>query len=164
MITISELQPNEFNIVQHIAHTTWPVCYGEILSKQQLDYMLWKFYTREALNQNAESGQNFLLIKENGIPLGFAAYEHHYKNRNVTRIHKIYILPDTQGKGLGKLLIEKIQDLAINNRSEAISLNVNRFNVAKTFYEKLGFSVIKEEDIAIGEGWLMEDFVMEKLL
>ncbi len=164
MITISEALPNEFNVIQHIAYATWPVCYGEILSKPQLDYMLGKFYTLESLNKNAEENQRFLLIKEDGTSLGFAAYEHNYKNRNVTRIHKIYILPNTQGKGLGKLLVERMQNLAIENASEALSLNVNRFNAAKLFYEKNGFEIVGEEDIEIGNGYLMEDFIMEKSL
>jgi diamine N-acetyltransferase len=164
MITISEALPNEFNIIQYVAYTTWPVCYGEILSKIQVNYMLDRFYTLEALNKNAAEGQNFLLIRENDAPLGFASYEHDYKNRNVTRIHKIYILPDTQGKGLGKMLIQKMQELAEKNGSESLSLNVNRYNPARSFYRKLGFEIIAEEDIPIGDGWLMEDYVMEKAL
>ena len=164
MITISEALPNEYNIIQEIAYKTWPDCYGNILSKIQLDYMLGKFYSLEALHNNTLNGQHFLLIKETGIPLGFAAYEHNYTGRNVTRIHKIYVLPTTQGKGLGKLLIQKMQSFAEENHSEVLSLNVNRFNPARSFYEKIGFHIVGEEDIEIGNGYLMEDYIMEKQL
>lgn len=164
MITISEAQPNEFNIIQQIAYTTWPVCYGKILSDKQLEYMLGKFYSLEALNKNVIDDQHFLLIKENDTALGFSAYQHNYNERNVTRIHKIYILPETQGKGLGKLLMQHIQDLAKKNNSEALSLNVNRFNTAISFYEELGFEIVAEENIEIGEGWFMQDYIMEKAI
>ena len=84
-----------------------------------------------------------------------------YQNKKVTRIHKIYILPEAQGKGVGKLLIEKVVALAKENQSEVISLNVNKFNKAVSFYKKIGFEIVAEEDLDIGNGYLMEDYKME---
>jgi GNAT superfamily N-acetyltransferase len=165
MITIFEATSNDFKTIQDIAHQTWPETYGDILSKEQLDYMLGAFYSEAALSDNVENkGHRFLLAKENEVVLGFAAYEHNYQDNNRTRIHKIYILPQTQGKGIGKKLIECIEKLALENHSEALSLNVNRFNKALTFYQKIGFEIIAEENIEIGHGYLMEDYVMEKSL
>jgi GNAT superfamily N-acetyltransferase len=165
MITITEATSNDFKTIQDIAHQTWPETYGDILSKEQLDYMLGAFYSEAALSDNVNTkGHYFLLAKENEVVLGFAAYEHNYQENNRTRIHKIYILPQTQGKGIGKRLIEYIEKLAIENHSEALSLNVNRFNKALTFYQKIGFEIITEENIEIGHGYLMEDYVMEKSL
>jgi ribosomal protein S18 acetylase RimI-like enzyme len=40
-------------------------------------------------------------------------------------------------------------------------VNVNRHNKALHFYEKYGFKIIREEDIDIGEGYFMNDYVME---
>jgi GNAT superfamily N-acetyltransferase len=165
MITITEATSNDFKTIQEIAHQTWPVTYGEILSKVQLDYMLAAFYSEEALNENvSEKGHRFLLANEENVALGFASYEHNYNQNPVTRIHKIYILPQTQGKGIGKLLIDAIENLAKENHSTALSLNVNRFNKALTFYQKIGFEIIAQEDIELDHGYLMEDFVMEKQL
>jgi len=65
-------------------------------------------------------------------------------------------------KGAGKKLIEYII-LAIKKAgATALQLNVNRMNAAKIFYEKLGFTVLYEEDIAIGNGYFMNDYIMEK--
>ena len=50
------------------------------------------------------------------------------------------------------------------NNIIALTLNVNRFNKAIDFYLKNGFKIIKEENIEIGNGFLMEDYVMEKIL
>jgi GNAT superfamily N-acetyltransferase len=165
MITITLATANDFKTIQEIAYKTWPDTYGEILSKAQLDYMLDAFYSEETLNDNViEKGHHFLLAKENEVVLGFAAYEHNYQDNNRTRIHKIYILPETQGKGIGKTIIEYIEKLAIENHSAALSLNVNRFNTALSFYQKIGFEIIAEENIELDYGYLMEDFVMEKPL
>ncbi|MFQ3174859.1 MAG: GNAT superfamily N-acetyltransferase [Flavobacterium sp.] len=165
MATITKATSSDYKTIQEIAYQTWPDTYGAILSKEQLDFMLDAFYSEAALNDNVVSkGHHFLLAKEDDIVLGFASFEHNYQENNRTRIHKIYVLPQTQGKGIGNTLIGHIEKLAIENHSAALSLNVNRLNKAYTFYQKKGFEVIEEVDIEIGHGYLMEDYVMEKRL
>ena len=77
------------------------------------------------------------------------------------KLHKIYALPDQQGKGIGKFIINYISGEIKPIGATALQLNVNRYNKAKGFYEKLGFKVIGEEDIDIGNGYLMNDYIME---
>lgn len=162
MITISEATPNDFKIIQEIAHKSWPVAYGKILYKSQIDFMLESMYGLEVLNDNyTKKNHLFLLINEFENPLGFASYEHHYLNTNTTRLHKLYLLPEAKGRGLGKLLLEKIIKIAYDNKSEIISLNVNKFNNAHLFYQKMGFEIVAVEDLEIGHGYLMEDNKME---
>jgi GNAT superfamily N-acetyltransferase len=93
--------------------------------------------------------------------LGFASYEHHYLGQNTTRLHKIYLLPEAQGKGAGKMLIDVVMKAAKENQSAVVSLNVNRFNKAVTFYQKMEFEIVGEEDVSLDHGYLMEDFKME---
>lgn len=163
MITIIPATPNDYKTIQEIANKTWPITYGEILSKEQLDYMMDLIYSEESLiSQIQKKAQLFYIAYDESSVVGFIAIEHHYKNEAVTRIHKIYILPETQGKGIGKLLIDEVQKLATENNSVSLSLNVNRFNKALTFYQKIGFKIVAEENIDIGNGYLMEDYRMEK--
>ena len=165
MITISEAKAENIKTIQEITYTTWPITYGKILSEEQLDYMLDLFYSDEALNNQLDKKEQlFYMISEDETTLGFIGIEHHYKNEPVTRIHKIYLLPETQGKGIGKKVIVEIQKLALENNSSSLSLNVNRFNSALSFYKKIGFEVIDEVNIDIGNGYLMEDYVMKKKL
>ena len=162
MITISEATIKDIKVIREIAFKTWPVTYGEILSKAQMDYMLDLFYSEETLTDKlVNKRHHFLVLKENEICLGFASYEHHYLNSNFTRLHKFYLLTEHQGKGMGKLMLDKIVALAKENRSDTLSLNVNRFNKAFAFYQNLGFQIVAEEDISIGHGYLMEDYKME---
>ena len=165
MISISGAIPSDFPVIREIAHKTWPVAYGEIISKAQLDYMLEEFYSDATLNYNfTHKNHRFLLVTENSVCLGFASYEHHYLGENKTRLHKIYMLPESQGKGAGKLLIAVVEKLARENNDLLISLNVNRFNTAFSFYEKLGFEKVGEEDVVLDFGYLMEDYKLEKRL
>jgi GNAT superfamily N-acetyltransferase len=163
MITISEATAEDIKTIQKITYITWPITYGKILSEEQLGYMLDLFYSDEALNDQFEKKEQlFYLISEDRVTIGFIGIEHNYKNKALTKIHKIYLLPETQGKGIGKKVIEEIEKIALKNHSKALSLNVNRFNSALSFYKKVGFEVIDEVNIDIGKGYLMEDFVMEK--
>lgn len=164
MISVITATPADYQTIQQLAYKIWPITYGDILSKQQLDYMLDCFYSVENIAESVKNNQPFLLAVENNVCVGFVSYEHHYKEAPITRIHKIYISNEIQGKGIGKLLLSKVESLARDESSLRLSLNVNRFNTAQNFYKKMGFSITKEEDIQIGNGYLMEDFVMEKPL
>lgn len=165
MISISKAKPSDFPIIREIAYKTWPITYGLILSKPQLDYMLDKFYSDATLNDNfSTKNHRFLLVKQDSICLGFASYEHHYLGDTKTRLHKIYLLPESQKKGAGKLLLAEVEKLALENNNTIISLNVNRFNSAFDFYKKIGFEKVGEEDIELDFGYLMEDYKLEKKL
>ncbi|WNM18820.1 GNAT family N-acetyltransferase [Flavobacterium capsici] len=165
MITINQNSDSDFKTIRTIAKVVWPVTYGKILSQEQLDYMFEMMYSIESLQKQSQiKKHNFIIAYEDLIPLGFASYEFNCENSNKTKVHKIYILPNLQGKGIGKTIINYISDEALKQNDKAVFLNVNRYNSAKYFYEKIGFSIVKEEDIDIGNGYLMEDYVMEKAI
>jgi len=149
-------------IVIDLTKKIWPVAYGEILSKAQLDYMIDKFYNETALREQIEvKGHVFYLAQdENEKYVGFVSYEIN-SEPNKAKIHKIYVLPETQGTGLGRQFFELVKEKAIKNHQKAIFLNVNKYNNAIHFYYKLGFIKIKDEVIDIGNGYVMDDYVME---
>ncbi len=161
MVEVNQLTKEDVFIVNHLAHEIWPHTYGDILSKDQLDYMLDWLYDINTLQEKVQTGHLFYLIKENGQARGYMALEPNYPDAGYLRIHNIYVLPDRQGTGLGRALINHSIDIAFDLDLTSLHLNVNRFNPAKSFYEHIGFSVIGEEDIDIGKGYLMEDYIME---
>ena len=71
------------------------------------------------------------------------------------------MLPETQGTGLGRHFFELVKEKVIENNQKAVFLNVNKYNKALFFYEKLGFTIVKDEVIDIGNGYVMDDYVME---
>lgn len=164
MIEIFPATAKDLSIIKNLAYEIWPTTYGKILSEKQLIYMLDLFYNEKALQQNIANNHNFILIQESNQILGFADYELTYQNEAVTRIHKIYLLPKGQGKGLGRKLIQYVENKAVEADNMKLSLNVNRYNKAKDFYESQGFKVAFEEDVVLDFGYLMEDFRMEKIL
>jgi ribosomal protein S18 acetylase RimI-like enzyme len=160
-MTISIAQKSQLFIIKELAYTIWPVAYGEILSQEQLDYMLNLIYTIESLEKQVDNNHVFLLVEDDNQFVGFASYELNFENSNKTKIQKLYVLPEIQGKGIGKNLINYIKQIAIDNKNSGLILNVNRFNIAKEFYLKYGFEITKEIKIDIGNNYIMDDYIME---
>jgi GNAT superfamily N-acetyltransferase len=161
MIEIVAACPADFITIQTIAKKTWPEAYGRVLSAKQMEYMLDSFYSIEKIKSDSVNGHHFALAWQEETVLGFVSFEHNYSNNQTTKIHKLYLLPLSQGKGVGKMLVEYVTEKAKENQSESLCLNVNRFNTALGFYKRIGFSIVTEENIDIGQGYWMEDYVME---
>lgn len=159
-ITVEELNEDKVQIVQDLAYATWPDTFKEILSPEQIRYMLDWMYNLDTLKKQIRSGHRFFACFEEGVPFGFIGIEPHHPDQHKLKIHKLYVLPETQGKGIGKLLFEKAKEVARQLNIPTVVLNVNRFNKAVDFYKHLGFTVAYEENIDIGNGYWMEDYVM----
>ncbi len=150
--------------IRRIAQDTWPVAYGSILPAAQLTYMLELMYSEAALSAQFEQGHVFLLACTDERTIGFASYETGYKQLSISRIHKLYVLPERQRSGIGAALLNAITTSAHATGDQTLNLNVNRFNKAKAFYARRGFRIVRDEVIDIGNGFVMDDHVMERSL
>jgi ribosomal protein S18 acetylase RimI-like enzyme len=163
MISIQKVDVTAVHVIKELVHHIWPLTYHDILSAEQMDYMLDLFYSETSLQKQFQQGHQFILALNESEPVGFASYSpKDEKNNTFYRLHKIYINPNQQGKGIGKIIIDFIiNEIKIKNAT-GLELNVNRHNKALHFYQKNGFEIIKEEDINIGNGYFMNDYVMLK--
>ncbi|MDP4263818.1 MAG: GNAT family N-acetyltransferase [Bacteroidota bacterium] len=150
-------------LIRQLTFRVWPQTYATILSPQKIEYMLEMMYSESSLKkQIAEDGCQFIFVYDDTEPVGFASYQE--IKPGAWKLHKIYILISQQGKGTGKFVIEHIIKEISQQGATSLQLQVNRNNKAKGFYEKLGFTVIEEIDLDIGNGFFMDDYVMEKKL
>ena len=161
MIKIKPAEINDLPVIRKLAYEIWPSAYGKILGKAQLEYMLDKIYSAASLeHQMNVLKHQFILVFEDKKPIGFAAFSAHI-NPFIYHLNKIYVLPDQQGKNIGKQILDYVITEIKKWGATSLQLNVNRHNKALHFYEKQGFKITREEDIDIGEGYLMNDYVME---
>jgi GNAT superfamily N-acetyltransferase len=161
MIEITQLHKDDIVIVNQLAHEIWPYTFRDILSKDQISYMLDWMYSLETLQEQVQTGYIYFLAKLDGIAVGFLGLEPNFPDENQLRIHKIYVKPNLHKKGIGRALLNHTIDIAFDLDQTSLHLNVNKFNDAVGFYKHVGFNITKEENIDIGKGYLMEDFVME---
>ncbi|WP_400191870.1 GNAT family N-acetyltransferase [Hymenobacter sp. B81] len=151
-------------VIIELAEATWEPTYRFIISKEQIDYMYRVIYTPASLRrQMSDEGHAFLLLHTDGHPAGYASFSPRTEAPEVYKLHKLYLLPSHQGRGLGRQLIEAVEAAARRAGARWLELNVNRHNPALRFYEHQGFQQHRSEDIAIGPYW-MNDYVLRKAL
>lgn len=164
MIQIRYANEKDVSVIRLLAISIWWPTYRIILSSEQIQYMLDNIYDEQVLkDQILSKQQEFLIIEINKEPVGFAAFGIKSMDENCYKLHKLYCLQSQQGKGLGKQLLEFVITEVKKKGCQFLDLNVNKYNPAKSFYEKFGFEIIEEIDIPIGPYW-MNDFIMRKQL
>ncbi|MEM0968289.1 MAG: GNAT family N-acetyltransferase [Verrucomicrobiota bacterium] len=153
-------------IIRQLAHEIWPLCYGPLLPKGQVAYMLAGRYEDSALALLFEEREYFLLILDHDpsppTPIGFCSLRLQVPE---ARLEELYLDPAHQGKGLGSRALQLLEAHCQEGNATRISLRVNRANEpAIQCYRRNGFDVLREEVTDIGRGFVMDDFWMGKPL
>ena len=161
-ITIANTKP-DYILIEQLADAIWREHYIPLVGKPQIDYMLDKFQSVEAIsNQVKNDGFEYHVLTFNKIPAGYIGFK---KEANHMFLSKIYVLSDFRGQKIGKAAIQFVEEKAKQNKLQAIRLgvNINNANSIKA-YEKLGFKTINTFVADIGNGFVMDDFIMEKIV
>jgi GNAT superfamily N-acetyltransferase len=164
MIELKKATPEDWQIIQTIAHQTWPHTFGSVMPKEQIDYMLELIYNEQSLKeQMIDKKHQFLLALHNENPVGFTSYELNYRNEPQLMIHKIYLLPQSQGLGIGTIILDYLAEIAKDRNQKLLRLKVFYKNgKAESFYWKYGFTNVGTESTDIGSGYIVLDDVMIK--
>lgn len=166
-IQITQVSPREIPMIQEIALPSFTATYRDIVSREQNDYMLDLMYSTESLNGQFGAGQLYYLFYEDGHAIGYLSLAPH--GDNLIHLDKIYLYPEYQGKGYGKMLIDhafsEIKQLC-GGRKCMVELNVNRNNLkALDFYLRQGMSVARQGDYVIeGTDFIRPDYILAKEL
>ncbi len=155
---IRTANPSDSPIIRSIAENTWPDAYSNIISPEQIQYMLNLMYSDDALHHQMKNGHQFYIAEINEKPIGFASVSN--EGNNVFQLNKLYILPNTQKTGVGKSLIQTIIEHVKQHGGAQIMLRVNKQNNAKLFYERQGFSILNESILELEHGFVMDDYIM----
>jgi len=161
MFTIRKATLEDIEMINRLAWIVFPHTYKEILSPEQMEYMMDWMYSPENLHkQMTEDGHIYFLAFEGNEPAGYLSIQP--EGEHTYHLQKIYVLPSFQGKKLGKLLFEQAIKAIKELHPEPcqMRLNVNRQNKALTFYEKMGMKKVDEGDFHIGNGYYMNDYIM----
>lgn len=158
---IRDARITDIPIIQEIAQQTWRKSFVTLISSGQIEYMLDKMYASDVLRwQMSDGNHKYILIEEEEQMAGFASYELDANEDNHARLHKLFILPELQKSGAGSLLLEEVISRVKDNKNEGLLLSVNRRNTAVDYYLSKGFEIVEEDDIDIGQGYVLKDYVM----
>lgn len=157
---------NDIPLIQDLARRSWENAYAEILSAEQMEYMLGTMYSTEEIAGHLQHPHyHYYLIKdgESNSFEGFIGYENAYEDQT-TKLHRIYLVPESKGKGFGKKALAFLADKTLEAGDGRIILNVNKFNAARQFYESQGYRIYDEGVFDIGNGFVMDDYLMEFII
>lgn len=148
--------------IRAMADVAFRDTYKEILSPDQMEYMMDMMYSEDSLKRQIEGGHSFYIEEGRGYA-SFRRDGDTEDGRYLYHLEKLYVLPSSQKTGLGRQLFDKIVSEAreaSSGRPFRIELNVNRNNPAISFYEHLGMTKARQGDFPIGKGFYMNDYIM----
>lgn len=142
-----------------VADDIWREYYTPLLGKDQVDYMLEKFFSPEALVEQINGGCEYFLFSHEYTFAGFAAVKEEDKDLFLS---KLYVHSDFRGKKIASHMFAKFIELCKLRGLNRIYLTCNRNNTdSLAVYEHWGFKKIREEKADIGQGYYMDDYILE---
>lgn len=146
-----------------IANQVWHEHFISILSMDQIDYMVDKFQSVPAITDQIENqSYQYFLLDINGVCIGYTGIK---PDGDKLFLSKLYLLKEYRGKGYASQAFEFLEGLCLGMGWNTIWLTVNRFNDNTIkVYEKKGFETIRTQVADIGNGFVMDDYIMEKRL
>lgn len=150
----------QIKVIVGLAREIWNEYFTAIIGKAQVDYMLDKFQSKKAITEQLEKGFLYFLIKVNNEVIGYIGV---LPKEKKLFLSKLYVRSAERGKGYGREAIKFLEELAIKKGVNRISLTVNKNNSATIeTYKKLGFEVRDHVIQDIGNGFVMDDYEMQK--
>lgn len=152
--------------IHDMADVAFRHTYRDILSPEQMEYMMDWMYSPDNLRKQFLDGHIYFIGYDGDRPCGYVSVEPEgTADDGVMLFHlqKIYVLPSEQKRGLGRMLFERAVAFvkeASGGRRARIELNVNRSNPAIGFYRHLGMEILRQGDFHIGNGFYMNDYIM----
>lgn len=146
-----------------IADEVWHEYFPCILSAGQIDYMVDQFQSEHALRDQLEhQGYQYYFLMENGTVVGYTGIK---PERNALFLSKLYLLKQYRGRGFSSKAFAFLKQYCAERGLKSIWLTVNRHNADTiAVYKHRGFLVVREEQTDIGNGYVMDDYVMEWVL
>lgn len=133
--------------------------YTNLIGKEQTIYMADKFLSEQSIQDLVNNGAIFKLVLDNNEPVGFIEY---IKEKDRVFLSKLYVRKDKRNKGIGKMMLEDCIEYTKNNKLNKIYLTVNKGNnqtIKK--YDHLGFKQIDAVVNDIGNGYVMDDYILQ---
>ena len=142
-----------------VAEEIWREHYIPIIGEDQVEYMLEKFLSTDALVEQINSGYEYFLMSYDYTFAGFAAIK---EENGELFLSKLYVDKDFRQKGIGSYMFQKFIEICKLRELKKIWLTCNRNNTnSLEVYKKLGFTIVREEVADIGNGFVMDDYILE---
>lgn len=143
-----------------LAREIWTEHYTPIIGGEQVDYMLSKLQSTDSiLKAIASDGYRYFMVYDGEKPVGYFAVKPE-RDRKSLLLSKLYLHRDCRGRGLSRLILDKVKHMAREYGLDHVMLFVNKHNSSVEIYKKLGFEIVEDLVTDIGNGYVMDDYRM----
>lgn len=157
---IEGTENQQLETIQALGAIIWNECYSSIISPQQIEYMLHRFQSVSAMEEQQRNGYQYYLLQQADVPIGYIGLQ---PAEGKMLLSKLYLLQQSRGKGYAQQAFAFVEKQGAMQQCSHIWLTVNKNNTrAIRAYQKQGFITIREQVVEIGQGFVMDDYVMEK--
>lgn len=167
MIPHADIQPlqgdEDILALTALAREIWNEYYVAIIGQAQVDYMVARFQSPDAVRDQIAAGYEYFVVRSEGRLIGYIAVKAEPEQFQLF-ISKLYLHKSNRGSGTGRACMEFIEHLGRERGLARLWLTVNKANPSVKLYERLGFRIAADIVIEIGNGFVMDDYRMEKSL
>lgn len=150
--------------IARLACEIWREHYTPIIGPEQVDYMLEKFQSEKAVTEQLAGGYEYFTVSHDNQLAGYMAIIPDEEKASVM-LSKIYVKKSARGHGLGKKMLKFVEDICRQRNFNIIWLTVNKNNKDSiAWYSRMGFVIAEPIVQDIGNGFVMDDFLMKKKL
>lgn len=162
MLIISANTPEQFSVIEGLARRIVPDFYSAFFERATADYLVESGHTAAALAAQMANGYHHFLIEADGVGVGY--FSLCVADGGMLLSH-FYVLPEYRGRGLGRLAMEFIDRQMTAMGVGSVELFVLRENnAAVSLYRKNGYRVVEEVLTRLGNGAVLEDYRMRKVV
>ncbi|MDP2088667.1 MAG: GNAT family N-acetyltransferase [Flavobacteriaceae bacterium] len=152
----------DYKLIAQLAATIWREHYTSIIGSNQVEYMLAKYQSASAIEEQVKLGFNYFMVTYQEKPVAYLSFKEEIDSLFLS---KIYVLSNYRGMNIGKTAMVFIEKKAVEIGCNKISLTVNKYNTSSiNIYEKIGFQNMGSIINDIGNGFVMDDYIMEKII
>jgi ribosomal protein S18 acetylase RimI-like enzyme len=152
--------PEDIPTIRDLASRIWHACYTRIIGATQIEFMLGWMYHPETLRDQMARGVYWELVEIDSAAQGFISTTWEQSQQQL-ELNKLYLSPALHGCGLGQKLLSHVKDRARTLGARSVQLRVNKANTqALAAYRRAGFVVLESVVQDIGQGFVMDDYVM----
>ncbi|MBA4697946.1 MAG: GNAT family N-acetyltransferase [Ruminococcus sp.] len=149
----------QINEVAHLAEAIWHEHFTPIIGTSQVNYMIDKFQSVPALKLQLKDGYEYYQIFDSGNFCGYCGV--HPENEKLF-LSKLYIKKEFRGRHLASKAFDFLTKLCKERGLVSIWLTCNKENHGSlAVYCHLGFKTVDTQVADIGNGYVMDDYIME---
>lgn len=165
-LQIVKAEEGDLPQVAALAKEIWEEHFTPIIGEKQVAYMVEKFQSLTAMRRQTKTqGYRYYRFLKDGVLIGYTGVAVNPSDEGRLFLSKLYLKKEERGQGVCSRAFDFLEDLCRKEGRRSIWLTVNKYNkIPLAVYQHRGFQITDSVVTDIGSGFVMDDYIMEKII